>query len=79
MAEYSEEAPTISGVYYHSYAYHYFLALVELISRLIQIFGEPRALPSVLFMTEALNKAILCRLFSVRCKEDAGDYEQNTP
>ena len=30
-------------------------------------------------MTEALNKAILCRLFSVSCKQDASDYEQNTP
>ena len=42
VAGYSEEAPSILGVYYHSYAYHYFLALVELISRWIQIFGEPR-------------------------------------
>ena len=29
------------------------------------IFGEPRVLPPVLFMIEALNKAFLCRLFSV--------------
>ena len=42
VAGYSEEGPSILGLYYHSYAYHYFLALVELISRWIQIFGEPR-------------------------------------
>ena len=30
-------------------------------------------------MIEALNKAFLCRLFSVSCKQDASDYEQNTP
>ena len=30
-------------------------------------------------MTEALNKAILCRIFSVSCKQDASDYKQNTP
>ena len=30
-------------------------------------------------MIEALNKAILCLLFLVRCKQDASDYEQNTP
>ena len=30
-------------------------------------------------MIEALNKAILCRLFPVSCKQDASDYEQNTP
>ena len=42
LAGYSEEAPSILGVYYHSYAYHYFLAQVKLISRWIQIFGEPR-------------------------------------
>ena len=29
VAGYSEEGPSILGVYYHSYAYHYFLALVE--------------------------------------------------
>ena len=44
-----------------------------------KIFGEPRVLPPVLFMIEALNKAFLCRLFSVSCKHDASDYEQNTP
>ena len=44
-----------------------------------KIFGEPRVLPPVLFMIEALNKAFLCRLFSVSCKQDASDYEQNTP
>ena len=44
-----------------------------------KIFGEPRVLPPVLFMIEALNKAFLCRLFSVSCKQDAIDYEQNTP
>ena len=42
-------------------------------------FGEPRDLPPVLFMIEALNKAFLCRLFSVSCKQDASDYEQNAP
>ena len=36
------------------------------------MFGEPRVLPPVLFMIEALNKAFLCRLFSV-------SGEQNTP
>ena len=41
--------------------------------------GERRVLPPVLFMIEALNKAFLCRLFSVSCKQDASDYEQNTP
>ena len=30
-------------------------------------------------LTEALNKAFLCRLFSVSCKQDASGYEQNTP
>ena len=30
-------------------------------------------------MIKALNKAFLCRLFSVSCKQDASDYEQNTP
>ena len=44
-----------------------------------KIFGEPTVLPPVLVMTEALNKAFLCRLFSVSCKQDASDYEQNTP
>ena len=29
-------------------------------------------------MIEAMNKAFLCRLFSVSCKQDASDYEQNT-
>ena len=33
VAGYSEEALSILGVYYHSYAYQYLLALVELISR----------------------------------------------
>ena len=41
--------------------------------------GQLIVLPSVLFMTEALNKAILCGLFPVSCKQDASDYEQNTP
>ena len=44
-----------------------------------KIFGEPRVLPPVLFMIEELNKAFLCRLFSVSCKQDVSDYEQNTP
>ena len=44
MAEYSEEAPTILGVYYHSYAYQYLLALVELISLWIQIFRRTAGL-----------------------------------
>ena len=30
-------------------------------------------------MIEALNKVFLCRLFSVSSKQDASDYEQNTP
>ena len=30
---YSEEAPTILGVYHHSYVYQYLLTLVALISR----------------------------------------------
>ena len=30
-------------------------------------------------MIDALNKAILCRLYSVSCKQDASDYEENTP
>ena len=30
-------------------------------------------------MIEALSKAFLCRLLSVSCKQDASDYEQNTP
>ena len=44
-----------------------------------KMFGEPRVLPPVLFMIEALNKAFLCRLFSVSCKQDASDYEHSTP
>ena len=81
-AGYSEEAPSILWVN-HSYAYQYLLALVALISRWIQNFrrtaGLVRVLPPVLFMIEALNKGFLCRLFSVSCKQDASDYEQNTP
>ena len=30
-------------------------------------------------MIDALNKAILCRLYSVSCKQDASDNEENTP
>ena len=30
-------------------------------------------------MIEVLNKAIMCRLFSASCKQDASDYGQNTP
>ena len=47
--------------------------------RLSWIFGEPRVSSSVLFMIEALNKAILWRLFLVSCKQDASDYNQHTP
>ena len=82
VAGYSEEAPSILWVY-HSYAHQYLLALVALISRWIQKFSANRGsylgLPPVLFMIEALNKAFLCRLFSVSCQQDSIDYEQNTP
>ena len=44
VAGYSEEAPSILGVYYHSYVYHYLLALVELISRWIQNFRRTAGL-----------------------------------
>ena len=44
VAGYSEEAPSILGVYYHSYVYHYLLALVELISRWIQNFRRTEGL-----------------------------------
>ena len=78
VARYSEEAPSILWVY-HSYAYQYFLVLVAQFHGEFKIFGEPQVLTSVLFMIEALNKASLCRFFSVSCKQDANDYEQNTP
>ena len=77
VAGYSEEAPGILWVY-HSYAYQYLLALVALISRWIQKFSANRGSYLQCFL-EALNKAFLCRLFSVSCKQDAIDYEQNTP
>ena len=44
VAGYSEEAPSILGVYYHSYAYQYLLALVELISPWIQNFRRTAGL-----------------------------------
>ena len=44
VAGYSEEAPSILGVYHHSYVYHYLLALVELISRWIQNFRRTAGL-----------------------------------
>ena len=46
---YSEEAPTILGVYHHSYVYQYLLTLVALISRWIQNFR--RTASPYLFMT----------------------------
>ena len=44
VAGYSEEAPTILGVYYHSYGYLYLLALVALISLWIQNFRRTAGL-----------------------------------
>ena len=66
---------------YRSYAYHYLLALVALISRWIQNFGETVGLTFSAFhdWSSEQFKAFLCRLFSVSCKQDASDYEQNTP
>ena len=76
VAGYSKEAPTVLGLH-HTNAYQYLLALVALWNFTVKfhgefkIFGEPRVSPPVLFMIEALNKAILCHLFSVSCKHDA--------
>ena len=66
---------------YRSYAYHYLLALVALISRWIQNFGETVGLTFSAFhdWSSEQFKAFLCRLFLVSCKQDANDYEQNTP
>ena len=72
---YSEEAPSILGVYYHSYACHYLLALVELISRWIQNFRRTAGLYLPCFSWLKHWTKRFCADFS----RDASDYEQNTP
>ena len=81
VAGYSEEAPSILGVYYHSYVYHYLLALVELISRWIQNFRRTEGLYLPCFSWLKHWTKRFCGDFSRpgRCKQDPSDYEQNTP
>ena len=75
VAGHSEEAPTVLGVYYQSYAYQYLLALIALI--IITRWNQnSRRIAGLTFSAFHDWSIDLCRLFSVRWKQDASDTKK---
>ena len=79
VAGYSEEPSPILGVYYHSYGYQYLLAIVALISLWIQNFRRTAGLTFSSFNDWSIEQSDSVPTFSISCKQDASDNEQNTP